>query len=540
VANYAVLNPLMTAGSYVILSNGNLNASLGTSSTYRSVAGTISPSSKKWYAEVTVISDLGSGYLVGVAQSGAAIFTGAQYYGITTDSYGFFGGNGQKYNNTAGAAYGSTFTTGAVIGIALDLDNGAVYFSLNGTFQNSGVPTSGASKTGAAFSIPTNISYFIGVSSTSGSISAINFGQQPFTYTPPTGFNALNTYNLPTPTIANGAQYMAATTWTGNGGSQSVLNSANNTIGTTFQPDFVWMKSRGATYVSNDHNLFDVLRGVNKALFTNLTDAETTYTSRLTSFDSSGFTTGAQYNANTGTFVGWQWKANGSGVSNTNGSITSTVSANTTAGFSIVGYTGNTTSGATVGHGLGVAPSMIIIKSRTNGTDGWVIYHVSVGNTKALFFDTSTGTTQAAYWNNTSPTSSVFTLGFGTGANNTTANIAYCWAAVAGYSAFGSYTGNGSTDGPFAYVGFRPRFVLIKRTDSTGNWYIWDTSRNTYNVVGEELYPNLTNAGSTATDLDILSNGFKIRSTAADFNANGGTYVYACFSENPFNSSRAR
>jgi hypothetical protein len=329
---------------------------------------------------------------------------------------------------------------------------------------------------------------------------------------------------------------MAATLWTGNGGSQSVLNSTNNTIGTTFQPDFVWMKSRGATYVSNDHNLFDVLRGVNKALFSNLTDAETTYTSRLTSFDSSGFTTGAQYNANNGTFVGWQWKANGAGVSNTNGSITSTVSANTTAGFSVVTWTEPASGANTIGHGLGVAPSMIIVKARGTTTN-WPVYHTSIGATNILRLNLTNASSADTGFNNTAPTSSVFSSNFGF---NSTA-VAYCFAAVAGYSAFGSYTGNGSSDGPFVYLGFRPRFVMVKNTTSN-NWGIIDTSRDTYNGAYQRLHPNLSQAENTGAGvvLDLLSNGFKCRNSDGLENQSGVSIIYAAFAENPFNSSRAR
>ena len=259
--------------------------------------------------------------------------------------------------------------------------------------------------------------------------------------------------------------------------------------------------------------------------------------------NSSGFVVnssiGTPANNSGTTYVAWQWKASGSTVTNTNGSITSTVSANTTAGFSIVTYTG-TGANATVGHGLGVAPSMVIVRLRSSAQD-WIVWQTALAGTEYLIFTTAAKATAAIFWNSTTPTSTVFSIGTA-GATNVTSGtyVAYCWAAVPGYSAFGSYTGNGSTDGPFAYVGFRPRYVLIKRTDSTGDWYIWDTSRNTYNVVGEELLADTSGAGNTATDLDILSNGFKIRTTTAAINASGGTFVYAAFAENPFQNSRAR
>jgi len=235
-------------------------------------------------------------------------------------------------------------------------------------------------------------------------------------------------------------------------------------------------------------------------------------------------------------YIGWQWKANGAGVSNTNGSITSTVSANTTAGFSVVTYTAPSSGSATVGHGLGVAPSLVIMKTRAYVLD-WYVYHQSLGGTQYLILDgTAAAATSSVVWNNTNPTSTVFSLGAGLA---TTGNmVAYCWAAVAGYSAFGSYTGNGSTDGTFVYLGFRPRFIMFKRTDATSNWLIIDSSRGPYNPDQNRLFPNLSAAEDTSENYDLLSNGFKLRDASGL--ANNGTIIYAAFAENPFNSSRAR
>jgi hypothetical protein len=344
----------------------------------------------------------------------------------------------------------------------------------------------------------------------------INFGQRPFSYTPPTGFVALNTQNLPTPTISNGASYMAATTYTGTGSALSVSNAVN---GISFQPDFVWTKPRSTAV---GHTLFDSLRGVTKYLQSNTTGAEGT-------------------GANGVTYIGWQWNAGGSTVTNTSGTISSQVRANPTAGFSVVTFTAPGGSAQTIGHGLGVAPKMIIMKSRNN-TSGWNTYHASVGNTGALNLQTTGATnTTIDWWNNTSPTSSVWTIGANLNISTWTF-VAYCFAEVAGYSAFGKYTGNGSADGPFVYLGFRPRFVLVKRTDVAATWYIWNTSSNTFNVIDTALFPNLTNAESSnvAYYCDILSNGFKPRATNTDVNASGGTYIYACFAENPFKLSLAR
>jgi hypothetical protein len=337
---------------------------------------------------------------------------------------------------------------------------------------------------------------------------------------------------MPTPTIPDGELFMNATLYTGNGGTLTV---ANGVAGQSFQPDFVWLKTRST---SQNHSLIDSVRGNTKILYSDLTNAENTFSGVLDSFNSNGFTLGssASVNQNGTTFVGWQWKAGGAAVTNTAGTISSQVSANTTSGFSVVTYTG-TAANATVGHGLGVAPSMIITKNRDSSTDWWV-YHVSLGNTKYIVLNTTAAeVTSSAAWNNTSPTSSVFSLG-ASNPSNANQDVAYCWAPIAGYSAFGSYTGNGSTDGPFVYTGFRPRYVMVKRTDSSESWFVLDTARSPFNVPTAWLAPNLSNAEGTDVLFDILSNGFKQRSTST--NASGGTYIYMAFAENPFKYANAR
>jgi hypothetical protein len=345
---------------------------------------------------------------------------------------------------------------------------------------------------------------------------------------------------MPTPTIPAGNLYMNATLYTGTGGTQTV---SNGVAGQSFQPDMVWIKSRSA---ATDNKLTDSVRGATKALISNTAGAETTDTNGLTAFGTSGFTLGTDttYNNNAATYVGWNWKAGGTAVSNTAGTITSQVSANTTSGFSVVTYTGNGSAGATVGHGLGAAPSMFITKQRNGGvgSDNWQVYHTSLGNTQRIFLNlTDAASTTSAAWNNTSPTSSVFSLGTSNAGNgNTNTYVAYCWAPIAGYSQFGSYTGNGSTDGPFIYTGFRPRFILFKKTNTTGNWIIYDSSRSTYNLTNLVLFPMANDAESTTDGADFLSNGFKLRSVAGTTNASGGTYIYAAFAENPFKYANAR
>jgi hypothetical protein len=389
---------------------------------------------------------------------------------------------GQYFNGTSWVAYGSAWAINDVIGIAIDVTNSEITFYKNNVSQGA-----------KTFAWNANGNCTLRLGSTTGTTYQANFGQRPFTYTPPSGFVALNTYNLSTPTIPNGAVYMAATTYTGTGASLTVANTVN---GTSFQPDLVWVKGRsGAT----DHAWYDAVRGVQKQLESNNINTETTETTGLTAFGSTGFTVGAlaQMNTSAATYVAWQWSAGGSTVTNTSGSISAQVRANTTAGFSVVTYTG-TGANATIGHGLGVAPSLVIVKSNSGNTSGWNVRHISIPPANYIFLETTGATgTDATVWNSTAPTSSVFSIGTNGNINvSASTYVAYCFAPIAGYSAFGSYTGNGSTDGPFVFLGFRPRWIMAKRTDTTDNWIVTDTARNTYNVVNELLKPNIINITS--------------------------------------------
>lgn len=337
------------------------------------------------------------------------------------------------------------------------------------------------------------------------------------------------------PTILNGSKYMQAVLYTGTGATQ--------TINVGFQPDLVWIKSRSA---ATDHKLTDSVRGATKGLISNTTGAETTDTNGVTAFTSNGFTLGSDsvYNTNGATYVAWCWQAGqGTTSSNTSGSITSTVSVNATAGFSVVTYTG-TGANATVGHGLGVAPKMIIVKSRSASGQDWRVYTATVGNTGVLTLNNTNPavTGQSGFWNNTSPTSSVFSLGGAASTNgNGTTYVAYCWSEIDGFSKFGSYTGNGSADGVFIYLGFRPKYFLVKRTDSTTNWCLLDTSRNPYNVASDNLIPNESITGDTIYGyMDFISNGIKMRNSDGAWNANGASYIYMAFAENPTKYALAR
>ena len=349
--------------------------------------------------------------------------------------------------------------------------------------------------------------------------------------------------------VPDGRVAMAATLYTGNG--TGVGQSITNTVNTvSFQPDLVWIKSRSGAY---DHGLVDSNRGAGKFLFPNLTIAEGNYPTDFASFNSNGFTlgtgTGVVTNNSGSTYVGWQWKAGAAAVSNTAGTITSSVSANTTAGFSISTFTTPTSGAFTFGHGLGVKPAFFIVKTKDTAGWNWSCWHQSL----------SSDTTSVLILNSTAAVSNAFNIWGASGSNTTvigvtaanavaasSACVAYCWAPVAGYSAFGSYTGNGSADGPFIYTGFRPRWLMIKRTDYVagyGDWYIWDSARNIYNSTNSPLSPDtsaIENANNSSLAFDMVSNGFKLRSLYQDINNSGTTYIYAAFAENPLKYSNAR
>ncbi len=359
----------------------------------------------------------------------------------------------------------------------------------------------------------------------------------------------LSTANLPDPAIdpAQGSSpedYFGTLLFTATAG---VAGSVN---GLGFAPDFSWTKARNA---AQSHQLFDNVRGDGVRLITNSTGAESDLGATYVSLEDDGIDYGSStFTSNT--YVAWNWKANGSGstiatgsIDGTNPTIASQVSANTESGFSIVGYTGNGTAGATIGHGLSDTPEMIIVKNRDAG-EGWVVYTEATGNTGFLNLNgTSAFTTSSGEWNNTSPTSSVFTVGTqGRVNSNTLDYIAYCFHSVEGFSKFGSYTGNGNADGPFVYTGFRPAFVMVKQaTVSSRDWIILDDTRNEYNVADLQLLPNTSEAESTTffsstAYLDFLSNGFKIRNSSVRNNENTATYIYMAFAENPFKYSNAR
>jgi hypothetical protein len=536
--NYCTWNsatPSLVYNGSVTISNGNL-ATVDGGTTYGVHAvGTFPMSSGKWYWEIEATSMGGSYGAVGIVLATGPLGSGHSGFNYWNSAYrrsgtDCFSGNGST-------TYGNTWTTNDVIGIALDLDAGTLTFYKNGVSQ--GTAFTGITGTYVA-------AVGDGQNSTTYTFNA-NFGQRPFrswngsayvANTAPSGFKALCTANLTTPTIVKGNLHFDTTIYTGNGAVRSITNSGS------MRPDFVWDKLRSG---ANSHRLFDAVRGVEKALYSNLTNAEATETGTLTSFNSDGFSLGtnSETNTNGSTYVAWQWNAGGSTVTNTSGTISAQVRANTTAGFSIATYTGNGTGGATIGHGLGVSPAMIFFKSRSNATN-WCVWHQNLTANYAFEGLNTTGAevsggSPSKYVRSVSST--LVTIGNDISVNQSASYtyVMYCFAAVAGYSAFGSYTGNGSSNGPFIYTGFRPRWVLVKASSTISQWPLWDAARNPYNVAGDLLYPNLSNAELVSGfDIDMVSNGFKFREAGGAGNDSGVTYIYAAFAENPFKYSLAR
>jgi hypothetical protein len=519
--NYCTLNPLDNGG--LTLSNGNLQFDKAATG-WKSTRSTFGMATGKWYWESTITAATGEHYCQqGVALSSADI---TSYFSTTTAGFAYES-DALKINGSF-TSYGASYGVNDVIGVAFDADAGTLTFYKNGTSQ------------GVAYSGMAANTYFPAVGLWGTVTANINFGQRPFAYTAPSGFKALNTQNLPTPTIGatpatQAGKFFNPVLYMGNGTGQSIT-------GVGFQPDWVWIKGRSGT---TDHALYDAVRGVQNQIESNNTGAETAELTGLTAFGSDGFTTGllAQLNTITATYVAWNWKANGAGVTNTAGTITSTVSANTTSGFSVVTYTG-TGANATVGHGLGVAPKMVIVKRR-NSTGGWPVRHASITAANSLYLnETSASTSYPTIWNSTAPTSTVFSIGANVDSNASGGTyVAYCFADIEGFSKAGSYTGNGSADGPFVFTGFRPAFVVLKNAaNGAASWRMWDSARNTYNVVNSSLFPNLSNAEVSTADyaIDFLSNGFKIRSADDGQNQNNDLVIFVAFAENPFKYSLAR
>ena len=508
--NFTTLNTLRK-GPNITLSEGNLKSTYSGGSQSYGIASQKGVNSGKFYAECTV-NTRGSQLMF------VCVWSEDQYLSVVGNDNPVFKNGGVGYRDDTGnvdredainQTYGATYTSGDVIGIALDANTGTVWFSKNGTWQNSATASEIAAGTttnsavtglnGSNYNKPSG-NFILGTVSHSGHVSTWNFGQKSFSYTPPTGFSALQQDNF-------------SETDKGVSG-------------------FVWAKSRDNT---ESHTMYDSSRGRQLQLSSNNTTAQNTQTDGLQKFLKGGYQCEDHERINQSgiSYVGWNWVANtGTTASNTDGATSSTVQANTTAGFSIVEYTG--TGGATsVGHGLSAAPEWMLFKDKGNSTN-WRVYHTSMGGiTKYMLLNSSDAVATASMWG--SPTASAFIVG-GTGYEvNESGNnyIAYCWHGVDGFSKFGGYTGNGNANGPYVFTGFKPAYFMSKRIDSTSDWIIWDNARSKFNPCTERLIASSNGAEGSAS-IDLLSNGIKIRNSDVSRNASGGTYIYMAFAERPF------
>ncbi len=524
VGNYCTLNPLAQLSG--TLSNGNLDYNLGSGTKF--VSGTIAVKSGKFYWEAKAVSGTTNGSVggrFGFSQSSSILNGETGPFTLTWHATGGI----QTFISGSYAARltGTNYADGDTLGCALDADSNIAYFYKNGSLAYT-YDFSSLVPAGSQFLTPT---CWNGSSGTP--VWTYNFGARAFAHSARTNHKCLCTANLEPPTIADGSLYFDTTLWSGNGSTQAIS-------GLSFSPDLIWGKRRDST---NSHWLMDVVRGAGQRLISNETSAESDKTDIQSAFNSDGFTIGnnTESNASGGTYVSWSWDAGSSTVSNTDGTITSQVRANPSAGFSIVKYTGNNTSGATVGHGLNAAPEFAIFK-QVGVSNDWSVYSKAAGATGYLRLNlTDAFTTTSGQFNNTDPSSSVITLGSDHNANGPSNEIiCYAFAPVEGYSAMGGYTGNGNSDGVFVYTGFTPRWLLFKRHDAGSDWTIYDTARDPHNVSGIRLRPNLSNADhDERPTLDILSNGFKFRRNSYE---NGGNdqYLYMAFAEHPFKTARAR
>jgi hypothetical protein len=535
--NYATMNPIgnPSVPTYSI-TNGNLDyAATGGSgnATKQAAIATIGVTTGKWYYEGTVTSNNpGLGFSSG-------LFYNSQRGTIRITYF-----SGSLANSAGITATGSpaTFTNGDVIAVAYDADAGTATVYKNNVSQG----TFSGIATGTAL-----FPYVEPNTADAGSGVSFNFGQRPFAYTAPSGYKALCTQNLPTPTVGGSAaslatKYFNILTYTGNG----LAGNARSGLG--FQPDFLWFKSRSG---ARSHGLFNSVATRAYGLASEVANEQ--YTSAagrdLASFDSDGFTVGVPENFNStnasgDSIVTWAWKGGGTAVNNTAGSITSQVSASPISGFSTLTYTGNGTAGATVGHGLGAVPQMMIVKNRITATS-WRVYMSVLGNVYSILLNSTAGVrSDLNSWNTTTPTSTVFTLGSDAGVNEDGRTfIAYCFTPIAGYSAFGSYTGNGSTNGPFVHTGFRPAYIMVRRSNSSdgGEWKIHDATRTPFNWTCNVLFANGADVENTTENeatygVDMLSNGFKIRASHSSHNTSDAPYIYMAFASHPFKYSLAR
>ena len=549
--NFATWNPLQYGWNYTpVYTEGNTKISFTNAGAYGHGYGTIGGlKSGKWYWE-TLVNAQGTDTRIGIAGqvtgSDGEADVWRQYIDNLND------GNGKNKNGGFDNSYGSSFTSGDIIGLAVDIDNGTIAFYKNNSSQGtaytdilSAMPDDGWMPHSSGYNtstITTNFgqdSSFAGAKTAQGNQDGNDIGD--FYYTPPTGFLALCTSNLPEPAVKP-AENFNTVIYTGNATARSIT-------GVGFQPDWVWIKNRAAT---ENHTIYDVLRGAEIRLASDANDGEDDRGSYgLTAFGADGFTigTGGELNGNNQAIVAWNWKAGGSGVSASNltGVGTATISANTDAGFSIVQWTSTQGGPVSYGHGLSQTPEFVITKSVTDD-DYWGVGHKELGWTKALNLnDRRSPVTSSSYWNNTAPTSTIVTLGGAV--NNAKRFITYNFHSVDGYQKFGKYLGNQSDDGPFIYLGFKPAYLVIfSITTQDDGHLILDAAREPDNRVDLLLYVSnndaeADNSGTTGTSsrgIDFVSNGFKIRGANSLVNYSSREYAYWAIAETPFKHSNAR
>ena len=545
--NFATLNPLPGKTSAMVLSQGNLHGAFraeGIANASQAISTLTMPTgSGKWYFEMRQPYQ-GSGFMIGISPTSELPLLG---YG-NNGGYAYYNANGNKYDLVANAAasYGTAWISSGqtyIISCYYDSDLGKIGFKLNGTdqgfaytnvvsndYQAVFINTSGG--TGGNLATALNFGQngtFAGAVTAQGNADANGIGD--FYYAPPSGYKALCTANLPAPAIPLPSAHFNTVTYTGNGADD------RNMTGVGFQPDFVWLKSRSG---ANNHYLYDAIRGPNKQLLSNATNSEGNIADRMQAFQSDGFQLGtsSEINNNGDNYVSWNWKANGAGSTDTSGDIDSVVSANQAAGFSIVTWTGDGSEGNTLAHGLGVVPELIIRKIKNAASSWATLTTVIDGSNDQLYLNLTDAKSNlpAGYGSLTS--SFMMNMEY-TSSHNV---VAYCFASKPGFSKIGVYTGNGNADGVFISTGFKPAWVMIKRTDSTGSWNLKDTTRAVYNADGYTLLAEAADAeyGPSNTLIDELSNGFKCRSTSAGINANNGVYLYLAFADSPFKTATAR
>jgi len=554
--NFATWNPLypVITGSNSTYTNGNLTIAEPTGNTSQGTA-TIGVSTGKWYYEAFPSNVTTGSHLIGIRP--------AEWFTDNAQNRTAYRSIGEVYNDSGTTVQsGTTYTSSDIIGVAFDMNTKQLWFSKNGSWVYSGNPSGGSNQAVSFASTYTHYTPVFCFDNVAGTQTwDTNFGQNPsfsgnttagtyadtngkglFKYQPPSGFLALCEDNLPTPAIANPGRHFKTVLYTGDGA------SGRSITGIGFTPDLVWIKDRNNG--AYNHLVSDSVRGSGFALRPSSTNEETA--SGIRAFNADGFSISSDlgYNVSGNNHVAWCWRAGaGTTSTNTNGSITSVVSANQDAGFSVVSWTGNGSSTATVGHGLGKVPAFLISKARGGTNDWWVVHksgngNLQLNNTSALI--TSGGTNGSMGYPSTL-TNSTFTFTNGASSvNNVNQSgvtyISYCWAEIEGFSKAFSYVGNGSADGPMIYLGLKPALIIIKRTDNVGNWQIYDSSRMSTNPNNGVLFPNLSNIEGvgSAYDIDFLSNGFKLRSTDTDRNASGSTYVGFAWAESPFTTSNSK